>query len=433
LENKPLEEPGYRVLKRAVSAVVPWLLLAAAGCGRQELPAAPVWQALDPPAAAGAMAPRWTAGPGLSWLEPAGDGHRLMLAYRFGEGWSGPEVVAEGEGFFANWADLPAVLRLSASDGAPSSRIATWLESSGQGTYAYGVRLAFSKAPEKPWEALGWLHEDDTSATEHGFVSLLDASQGDPTQAGSNAVPGSAPAAWAFWLDGRAMVDGGAMSLRGVRLSPGPEGADVLDDRVCDCCQTGAAMTSEGPIVVYRDRSADEVRDISLVRYVGGRWTEPQTLYRDGWQIAGCPVNGPAIAAEGRQIAVAWFTAAEAPRVQITFSQDAGASFLPPVVVDAQGPLGRVDVALLSGGDALVSWLGTAGTDAVVQVRRVSPLGGAGPPWTVAATAAARRSGFPRLLVAGDAVLVSWVDGGEPGRLRVARLPVAEFPAFPAS
>ena len=43
-----------------------------------------------------------------------------------------------------------------------------------------------------------------------------------------------------------------------------------LDGRVCDCCQTTAAITNDGPVVVYRDRSDDEVRDMSIVRYVNG-------------------------------------------------------------------------------------------------------------------------------------------------------------------
>ena len=34
----------------------------------------------------------------------------------------------------------------------------------------------------------------------------------------------------------------------------------LLDARVCDCCQTDVAMTQDGPIVIYRDRSEDLVR-----------------------------------------------------------------------------------------------------------------------------------------------------------------------------
>ena len=35
-----------------------------------------------------------------------------------------------------------------------------------------------------------------------------------------------------------------------------------IDARVCDCCQTDAAMTSEGAVLIYRDRSDDEIRDL---------------------------------------------------------------------------------------------------------------------------------------------------------------------------
>ena len=38
-------------------------------------------------------------------------------------------------------------------------------------------------------------------------------------------------------------------------------------------------------MIAYRDRSADEVRDISIVRRVGGRWTKPAPVHDDGWKI----------------------------------------------------------------------------------------------------------------------------------------------------
>jgi hypothetical protein len=40
----------------------------------------------------------------------------------------------------------------------------------------------------------------------------------------------------------------------------------LLDGRVCECCATSAASTPDGIAVVYRDRSKEEVRDISIVR-----------------------------------------------------------------------------------------------------------------------------------------------------------------------
>ena len=42
----------------------------------------------------------------------------------------------------------------------------------------------------------------------------------------------------------------------------------VVDPRVCECCPTAAAETSDGVIVAYRNRSAGEVRDIYVARLV---------------------------------------------------------------------------------------------------------------------------------------------------------------------
>ena len=54
-------------------------------------------------------------------------------------------------------------------------------------------------------------------------------------------------------------------------LPNGTLGAEVqIDKRVCECCQTSATATPDGLLVVYRDRSQDEIRDIALVRYSNG-------------------------------------------------------------------------------------------------------------------------------------------------------------------
>jgi hypothetical protein len=143
----------------------------------------------------------------------------------------------------------------------------------------------------------------------------------------------------------------------------------------------------------------------------------------DGWEIRGCPVNGPALAARGERVAVAWFTGADpGARVRVAFSDDGGATFAAPVEVDGDGPAGRVDGELDDAGGALVSWLGLRGEAGEIRWRRVSPTGDAGPTRTLAATTARRSAGVPRLArYEGRAVLV-WVDQGERGRVRAARL-----------
>jgi hypothetical protein len=367
------------------------------------------------PAAPGSGEPNLAAGPDgatyLSWIEPTGGaGHALRFSVRSGEGWSEPRTIAQGKGWFVNWADFPAVLAL-----ADGTLAAHWLERSGPGTYAYDVRLALSRDGGRTWSD-GLVPHRDGTPTEHGFVSLF------PWEGGR---------AGLVWLDGRQTGGhgghgaGAAAAMALMHTTVGPEGAlgpeVVLDARVCDCCQTSAARARDALVVAYRDRSEAEVRDIATVRYADGRWSEPVVLGADRWTISGCPVNGPAVAADGARVAVAWFSAPEEKgRVQVAFSPDSGRSFGTPVRVDDGRPLGRVDVVLSPGGAALVSWLEQVERGAEVRVRTVSPAGSRGPALTVAPSSEARSSGFPRLERSGDAVVVAWRDTAEPPRVRTA-------------
>jgi hypothetical protein len=153
----------------------------------------------------------------------------------------------------------------------------------------------------------------------------------------------------------------------------------------------------------------------------------------DGWKIAGCPVNGPAVAAQGQDVAVAWFTGEkDRPRASLALSRDAGATFGKAVPIDGAGPAGRVAVILEAGGDAIVAWVASHEREGRLRVRRVSSDGKLGAPRTVAPIRLAPSSGFPRIARIGDRLLVCWVDADEPFHLRAATLPLADVPG-PAS
>lgn len=386
------------------------------------------------PAGAGALGPnlaRTSSGVYLSWLEPLSsrepgaeregraESHALRVARLRMRGrgaeasWDAPVTVEEGDAFFANWADFPGVGALPRG-----GLLAHWLERTGDDKYAYGVRLARSQDRGKTWEPLGFLH-DDRSATEHGFVAWASTTGGTR----------------AFWLDGRSMASEGPMALRTVSVTgraeefesddPATPRSEVLDERVCECCQTDAAVARDGPVVVYRDRSEDEVRDIAIVRATAAGWSAPRTVYGDGWRIAGCPVNGPAVDASGLDVAVAWFTGADGrPAVKAAVSRDGGATFAQPLVLDGEAPIGRVDVAL-AGDSAWFLWLGRSAAGATLRLRGLQ-LGGEAeselePAATLAETDGARSSGFPRMLALGrDRLLVAWVDTRDGQRIRTA-------------
>jgi len=382
---------------------------------------------LDPPAKPGSMAPNLALEGKtvlLSWLEPPHarvkpqEGNYALRLSRLENGkWTAPATIAAGKDFFANWADFPSVT--AASGGR---LLATWAAKSAADTYAYDVKLARSADRGATWTAIGTAN-DDRTATEHGFVSTIP--EGDRIRA--------------FWLDGREMASGGghgssqgergSMALRTALVGEKAGASTVLDSRVCDCCQTAAAATEDGPVVVYRDRTEREVRDISIVRRGPKGWTAPRPVHQDGWEIGGCPVNGPVIAAAGRRVAVAWYTQAqEKPRVQVAFSKDSGSTFGEPLVLDRAEPLGRVDLVLDGNGDALVAWVASEGKAAAIRLRRATPAGRLGAPVTVAETTPSRSSGFPRLERSGETLVVAWIEASEPFRLRAATLSASAVP-----
>ncbi|MGH9159139.1 MAG: hypothetical protein ACRD2X_04035 [Vicinamibacteraceae bacterium] len=388
-----------------------WLLVAGsitaasmvAACGR---PASTLAldrpQVIQSPTGPGSMAPGLSVSPDgrviLSWLD-ANDPPQAALRFAelSGDTWSSARTVASGERFFVNWADVPSVQRIG------GTLTAHWLEKNGSGSYDYVVRVRLSRDGGSSWSPPLTPHADATLG-EHGFVSFF---RRPDEEIGL------------VWLDGRNMSSGddhagggGAMTLRaGAIDAEGNVAETLVDDRVCECCPTAAAQTDEGIVVAYRNRSDDEIRDIYVTRLVEGRWSDARPVARDGWKIAGCPVNGPAVAADGRTVVLAWFTGAnDRPKVQAAFSRDAGKTFGAPILVSDEAPIGRVSTALLPDASALAGWIQSRESSAELRVRRVSSDGNAAESIVVARVSSGRDSGYPRLVRAGNQIVFAWTD-----------------------
>jgi hypothetical protein len=368
---------------------------------------------VENPALPGSRYPHLAAGGGqlvMSWLQALPQGGFALQHARWRDAaWEPAATVTQGEDWFVNWADFPSVVPMG-----DNTLAAHWLQQKPGSVYSYDVRMAVSTDDGATWSAPMSPHDDGT-LTEHGFVTVFEAGDGIR----------------AVWLDGRHTGGGhdhagaasGAMTLRTALL--GPDGLRVgpdreIDARVCDCCQTDAVLSADGPIVVYRDRGTQEIRDIAVVRLADGRWSEPVHVHEDGWKIDACPVNGPAIDAHGRTVAVAWFTGADVPRVRLAFSQDAGRTFSRPIEVANGDVTGRVDVVLLDDGRAVVSWLQPSATGAEIRAQPFDGNGAAGTQVVIAASSVQRASGFPQMVRAGTGLLFAWTDAGEPAQVRTA-------------
>jgi hypothetical protein len=365
----------------------------------------PIIKPVASPAAANSGQPQLSTseqGVILSWVERQGARATLKFTERTANGWSEPRIVASGDDWFVNWADVPSVLRL-----ADGSLAAHWLQKSGPDTYSYDVRLAWSKDDGRTWSASFTPHHDGTK-TEHGFASLFQ-------------MPGAGLGL--VWLDGRAMKpesphdahgagDRGAMSVRFATFDTSwkQTGEMPIDVRVCECCPTTAAVTAEGLIAAFRNRSEDEVRDIYISRFENGKWSEPTAVHADGWKIPACPVNGPMLTARGRDVAIAWFTVKEEQgRAFVAFSRDAGRTFGAPIRLDDGGSLGRVDVELMPDG-AVATWIEFADQRAQFRVRKVAADGTKSAAITVSGIAGNRTSGYPRVALGGDELVFAWTE-----------------------
>lgn len=333
----------------------------------------------------------------LSWVEKKDTVGYLKYSKWNNGSWSEPNLIASGNNWFVNWADYP-MLAVN-----KEKFVAHFLAKSGDGTFAYDVNLTTSD-DGTTWNKSFVIHDDHKQA-EHGFVSLL--------PYGDNFL--------VAWLDGRNTVmegmenmdhhDGhhGVMTLRAAVIDSSGNKLNEweLDSRTCDCCQTAAALTSEGPVVVYRDRSEREIRDISITRFVNGAWTVPQPVYTDNWKIEGCPVNGPRVDARGNNLVVAWFTSADnESAVRLAFSQDGGATFGRPVRVDAGNPIGRVDVVLVNDDEAVVSWM----ENNSINVMRINKDGVQSNVKQITTTTEARSSGFPQMTRLNNQLIFAWTD-----------------------
>ena len=332
----------------------------------------------------------------LSWISSEEDQEAVLYYSQFiNENWKLPVRITSGSDWFVNWADFPA----NAING--DLILTSYLKKSASGTYTYDVVLNLETLSGEKIKENFLLNTDGVQA-EHGFVSMI---------------PTNEKGFFITWLDGRNTIedtkDGHhkAMTIRFAEISDTGEilNESELDAATCDCCQTSIAMTNDGPIVVYRDRSKEELRDIYSTKYIDGKWQAPTPVHQDGWKINGCPVNGPKVVANSTNLAVAWFTAAnDIPLVNISFSTSNGDTFNSPIQLNDLDAIGRVDVAFLNSKEVLVSYMEVDDIGTYLKVKKVSLDGMVSEAFTVSEIDGGRNTGVPQLEIMKGEVFLVW-------------------------
>jgi hypothetical protein len=334
----------------------------------------------------------------LSWIEHRGGTAYLRFAQRTASGWSEARTVSSGGNWFLSWADVPSIIRLS-----NGTLVANWYRATDPSIEAYDVRLSYSTDSGKSWSTPFGPHSDRTT-TQHGFASLFEHPDGT---------------FGLIWLDGRgqeinkAVPEGGAMGIYYGRFDREwkQTAESPVDTRVCECCPTTAAVTTDGVLIAFRDRSPREIRDINVSLLANGAWTPARPVHVDNWMIEACPVNGPMLIARGQRVAAAWFTGAgDKPQAYAAFSSDAGRSWGEPIRLDDGSTLGHVDIELLDDGSAVATWMEFADQRSWFRMRRVESSGAKS---AAVAITSARVTGYPRVARNGNELVLAWTESGE--------------------
>ena len=332
----------------------------------------------------------------LSWISSKEENKASLNYSQYVEGrWIKPQVIASGSDWFINWADFPAHAINQ------DLIITSHLKKSASGTYTYDVVLNLQNLSGEKIKEDFLLNTDGVEA-EHGFVSII-----------ANNKKGF----FITWLDGRNTIEkkpDGDHKPMTIRFAEITDKGDVikeseLDSSTCDCCQTSIAITNDGPIVVYRDRGEKEVRDIYSVKNINGTWEEPNAVHDDGWIINGCPVNGPKVAVNSKDLAVAWFTVSnENPLVNVSFSKNNGNSFGVPLKVNDHDAIGRVDVSFLNDEEVIVSYMEVDDIGTYLRIKKVSFDGKISEPITISKIDGGRNTGVPQLEIIDSEIFIVW-------------------------
>ena len=347
----------------------------------------------------------------LTWISSDEDMNAELNFRQFKDGdWLNPMTLAVGSDWFVNWADFPT----HAISG--DQVLTSYLKKSAGGSYTYDVFLSLHNlSGEKVKE--DFILNTDGFKAEHGFVSIVAKDE---------------EGFLISWLDGRNTVEKDAdgnqkpMTIRFAEITNNGDiiNENELDASVCDCCQTSITNTDKGPLVVYRDRSEKEVRDIYVTRNIDDKWEAPAAVHNDGWVIYGCPVNGPKVVSSANNVAVGWFTVYEGkPRVNLSFSESYGSSFGAPIQINDHNAIGRVDVVYLNDKEVLVSYMEDDDYDTYLRLKKVSIDGKVSNPITISKIDSGRNTGVPQLEILNDEIFIVWtVFENENNQLKTVKL-----------
>ena len=392
------------------------LLASSAGCARPGgrkskavLVSAEGAEAAEPAAAPGRDGTVYVA-----WVEHRGEEADVWLAHFGGDGQplGRPTRVNPNAGEATAWRGDPPTVAV-APDGAV---YVGWTARDAAAPQASTLYLSASRDGGRTFGAPSRVN-DDAKPGVHGMHSLAVSGDGR---------------VYVAWLDERNVeapkpAEGGPVHMRseGNRelffAASGDGGRTFTPNlkvagEVCPCCKTSLAVGEDGRVyAAWRQVLPGDFRHIAVSSTTdGGQTFSPAAVVSDDrWELRGCPVSGPALAAGGDgSLRVLWYTAGEAGRPGLYWSEsrDGGRAFSPRRTLAETGGRGAPVLLRDAGGGYRAVWEGGDGT---TPVTLMAGLNGEGRP--AEPSALVTGGALPAAVEAGGQVFVAYIDGGEGG------------------
>ncbi len=201
---------------------------------------------------------------------------------------------------------------------------------------------------------------------------------------------------------------------------------------VCYCCKTALTTGPDGTVyAAWRHVYDGNRRDIAFTMSSdGGRsFVEPVRVSEDGWQIDGCPENGPALGVDaGKRIHVVWPTlvrrsSGETLGLFYASSVD-GRRFTPRTPLPTSGAAYHPQLAVTPDGGLIAAWDEVEAGQRRVKAVRARPDDGGAARFTPLALGGAASGAYPALATTRSHAVLAWAQRlGAESRIAVTRLP----------
>jgi hypothetical protein len=198
----------------------------------------------------------------------------------------------------------------------------------------------------------------------------------------------------------------------------GSEPPRAVTAGVCYCCKTALARAPDGALhVAWRHVYPGNMRDMAFMtsRDGGLTFTAPIRVSEDGWSIAGCPDDGPAMAIDDTgRVHLVWPTMADVNGVEAktlfhAMTSD-GRTFTPRAPLPTEGTAHHPQASMGPDGSLVVVWDETTDTGRRVVRARAGLPASAGPLTFARELVSAQPGRYPVTITAGDRQLTAWTS-----------------------